>query len=386
VYNQENDHKKGKMLKRVVFGSTPLINNYYWNEALNLSGYNSKTVMFSSVTYITRDIKWDVYVPITHSKKKFLNIYFQLGNGLRAILSFIQCINQFDVFIISFDGFLIGRIPVIWRCQTYVFKMLKKKVILIPYGGDFYVYKDINSEEIKSGLLNSYPMSRKKQKNIAQRVVYWKKHADLVVPGFAYADIYKPSEADIFGNIFLTTPSPLIVDTKLWSSNRKPLKKGQMIEIAHMPNHRGFKGTDKIVEVVEELKNEGFNIRFHLIERMPNDEVRELMANKIHILIDQIYFIGYALNSIEAMASSCVVMANLSNNTYTSVYSETFLDRCPIINIDKSNIKQALIDIILDFNKINDLSLMSRKYVENFHSYEYFSVIFGEMIEVIYKT
>jgi len=257
---------------------------------------------------------------------------------------------------------------------------------LIPYGSDYFVYENINSEEIKSGLLISYPMSKRKQKNIAQRVAYWKKHANLVVPGFAFADIYNASEVNLYKNILFTMPSPLIVDTDLWSSNKKALEKGQTIEIAHMPNHRGIKGTDKIVEVVEELKNEGFNIRFNLIERVPNAEVRDLMANKIHILIDQIYLIGYALNSIEAMASSCVVMANLSNKTYTSIYSDTYLDRCPIISIDKSSLKQALIDIIRDFNKINELSLMSRKYVENFHSYEYFSVIFGKMIEVLDKN
>jgi hypothetical protein len=123
-----------------------------------------------------------------------------------------------------------------------------------------------------------------------------------------------------------------------------------------------------------------------LIERLPNYEVRELMANKIHILIDQIYFVGYALNSIEAMASSCVVMANLSNKSYTSIYSETYLDRCPIINVNKSNLKQVLTNAILDFDRINELSLLSRKYVENFHSYEYFSVIFGRMIELLEKN
>jgi hypothetical protein len=374
------------MSKRIVFGSTPIINNSYWNEALNLSGYKSKTVMFDNTSHITRVTQWDVRIPFIYSENKLLNIFFKLSNGLRAIFYFIKFIHQFDIFVISFDGFLIGKIPVIWRCQSYVFKMLKKKAIVIPYGGDFYVYRNVKSEELRLGVQESYPMSKKRQNKIAHRVTYWKEHADLVVPGFACADIYNTSEANLYKNIFFTTPSPLIVDTDLWNSNKKALEKREIIEIAHMPNHRGFKGTDKIVEVVEELKNEGFNIRFNLIERLPNDEVRELMANKIHILIDQIYFVGYALNSIEAMASSCVVMANLSNKAYTSIYSETYLDRCPIINIDKSNLKQVLTNVILDFNKINELSLLSRKYVENFHSYEYFSVIFGRMIELLDKN
>ena len=374
------------MSKRVVFGSTPLINNSYWNEALNLNGYDSKTVMFNSTTHITRNTKWDVHIPFVYSENNLLNVYFKMVNGLRAIFYFVKYINQFDIFVISFDGFLIGRIPIIWRFQSYAFKTFKKKVILIPYGGDFYVYRNVKSKEIRYGLEESYPMSKKKQNRIANRVAYWKKHADLVVPGFAYADIYEPWEANLFKNILFTTPSPLIVDTQLWSSNKKPLKQGQMIEIAHMPNHRGFKGTEKIVEVIEELKNEGFNIKFDLIEKIPNQEVKKLMTDKIHILIDQIYFIGYALNSIEAMASSCVVMANISNETYTSVYSETYLDECPVININKFNLKQELIKIILDSYKINELSRLSRQYAENFHSYKYFSVIFEEMVEMLYPA
>jgi predicted metal-dependent peptidase len=103
-------------------------------------------------------------------------------------------------------------------------------------------------------------------------------------------------------------------------------------------------------------------------------------------LIDQIYFIGYALNSIEGMMSSCVVMANISDNRYTSLYVSTYLDECPIININKSNLKHELISIIQDHPRINELSKLSRDYVEKFHSYRYFAIIFEDILLSLYQT
>lgn len=372
------------MSKRIIFGSTPIINNYYWNNALKLHGYNTKTIMFKYTTFITKSIIWDVNIKFNKSEGNFLKFLSLAILGLKSIFLFSRYIRKFDIVVISFDGFLIGRIPLIWRCQSYIFKALNIKVIIIPYGGDSYVYKYVKSEEVHQGLLDSYPMSKNRQKKISQRVNYWKKHSDLILPGFLYADLFR--KTDLNSSKILKVPSPLVIDTNTWRSNKKSIDKGQVIEIAHMPNHRGFKGTEKILEVIKELEDEGFNIKFHLIEGLPNDEVRKLLQDKIHILIDQIYATGYGLNAIEGMASSCVVMANLSDQRYTSVYAGTYLDECPIISINKSNLKHELIRIILNHNRINDLSELSRNYVENFHSYKYFSILFGDIIHSLYNT
>lgn len=372
------------MVKRIIFGSTPIINNYYWNTALKLYGYNTKTVMFKSTTFVTKSIIWDINLEYKKSERFFFKFLSLQNTGFKAIFLFIRSLNQFEIILTSFDGFLIGKIPLIWRCQYYIFKALNKKVIIIPYGGDSYVYKNIKSEEIHQGLLDSYPMSKHKQKKISRRVEYWKKHADVILPGFMHADLF--CETDLNSFKILKVPSPLIIDTNVWRSNKKPIGKGQVIEIAHMPNHRGFKGTEKILQVIKELENEGFNIKFHLIEGLPNDEVRKLLQHNVHILIDQIYAIGYGLNAIEGMASSCVVMANLSDQRYTSIYEGTYLDECPIISINKSNLKQELTNIILDYNRINELSRQSRDYVKNFHSYKYFSVLFGDILTYLHNT
>jgi hypothetical protein len=374
------------MLKKIAFGSTPLINNFYWNEALKRSGYYSKTVMFDNASFITANINWDVKLKVNIPKNKLLKLIAYVDLGIRAVILFAQCVIRYDIFVISFDGFLIGKIPLLWRCQSYIFKALKKKVIVIPYGGDSYIYKNVISTEIQKGLIDSYPMSVKQQKRITQRVDYWKKHADVILPGFMHADIFGEINIPSLEKILLRIPNTLTIDLNSWRSERKPVEAGQVIEIAHMPNHRGFKGTERIIEVVEELRNEGFNIKFHLIEKISNNSVQLLLRDRIHILIDQIYAIGYGLNAIEGMASSCVVMANISNPKYTKMYAGTFLDKCPIVSVNQFKLKQELINIILNPERLNEISDLSREYAEKYHSYKYFSTAIGEVIELLYKN
>ncbi len=370
--------------KNIAFGSTPIINNFYWSSALKQNGYNAKTVMFDNSTFITKNILWDIKIEFKASENKLLHSVLKVKTGIRAVYLFFKCLSQFDIFVISFDGFLIGKIPIIWRLQSYLFKIFNKKTIVTPYGGDSYIYSQVRSKALQNGLIESYPMSKKHQKKIKNRVNYWKKNATIILPGFMFADIFEDTEIlRLEKNPKI--PSPLIIDVDMWRSNRKPLKDRGVIEIAHMPNHRGFKGTRKIIEVVTELEKEGFNFKFSLIEGLSNDEVRVLFRDKIHILIDQVNAIGYGLNAIEGMANSCVVLANISDSRYTHMYAGTYLDVCPIISIDDSSLKSELESLLLNHERINKLSRLSREYVEKYHSYNYFTIVFQEVAEYIYK-
>jgi len=370
--------------KNIAFGSTPIINNFYWSSALNQSGYNTKTIMFDTPTFITDKISWDIKIKHKKSENKLLHYFFKINTGIRAIFLFFRYLMKFDIFVISFDGFLIGKIPIAWRFQAYLFKFFGKKSIVIPYGGDSYVYDQVRSKAIQVGLMSSYPMSEKQQRNIMKRVNYWKKHASIILPGFMCADIFQDREIFSLGKK-LRIPSPLVIDVDTWKSKRHSLKDGDIIQIAHMPNHRGFKGTEKIIEIITELEKEGFNFKFSLIEGLSNEEVKILLKERIHILIDQMNFIGYGLNAIEGMANSCVVLANISDPRYTHMYSNTYFDMCPIISINELTLKAELKKIMLNYEKITEISYLSRMYVENYHSYSYFANIFKEVENFLYK-
>ena len=152
--------------KNIAFGSTPIINNFYWSSALNQSGYNAKTIMFDTSTFITDKISWDIKIKFKISENKLLHYFFKINTGIRAIFLFFKYLLKFDIFVISFDGFLIGKIPIVWRFQAYLFKFFGKKSIVIPYGGDSYIYDQVRSKALQAGLMRSYPMSEKQQRNI----------------------------------------------------------------------------------------------------------------------------------------------------------------------------------------------------------------------------
>lgn len=371
---------------RIVFGSTSIINNYYWSEALKKNNYNSRTIMFDSPTFITKTIKWDIRIKRRKSNNKHLRFFFNFLLGVKVIFLFPFYVLKADLLVISFDGFLIGKIPLLWRTQSFFIKKFKKKILVIPYGSDSYVYKKVASSEIQNGLIDSYPMSDRDQKQIEKRVLYWLRRADLIIPGFMHIDIFTGKEAKYSTKDPFRLPSPLVIDVDSWSAKRSPISAGDCLEIAHMPNHRGYKGTSVITKVVEELQKEGYKIKFHLIEGVPNEQVKNLLCNRIHILIDQIYAIGYGLNAIEGMSSSCVVLSNLSNKEYIEMYENTYLAECPIVSVNKFTLKQELEKILSNPTTINDLSKKSRAYVEKYHSYDFFSKIFKDILDQLYQV
>jgi hypothetical protein len=67
------------------------------------------------------------------------------------------------------------------------------------------------------------------------------------------------------------------------------------------------------------------------------------------------------------------------------MYANTYLDSCPIISINEVTLKIELKKIILNHERINEISQASRKYAENYHSYDYFVKVFKEVAEFLYK-
>ena len=141
-------------------------------------------------------------------------------------------------------------------------KLAKKKTVLIPYGADAYVYREIRSVNSIHGLLLSYPQHAKLQEKIARRVSYWRSKADVVIPGFM--------GPDGFGRWDVLVPSPLCIDTTAWHpSVKRNFADGKTgtVFIAHAPNHRGCKGTEFILEAIQRLKAEGLRVELILIEK-----------------------------------------------------------------------------------------------------------------------
>jgi hypothetical protein len=157
------------------------------------------------------------------------------------------------------------------------------------------------------------------------------------------------------------------------------------VKVIHTPNHRGVKGTEFLVKAVEELREEGLKVELLLVERMPNEEVRRLMAEEADILTEQFIATGYAMSGIEGMASGLPVMANLEHEAYTRVFRRySYLNECPILSTTPETLKENLRVLVTNPELREELGRAGRRYAEKYHSEETARYMFEAVYEKIW--
>jgi len=350
---------------RFVFGSTPVINFSHWSKLLSASGYTCSSFV-NEVYRINQDQDWDIVRE--HDKWR---AFFPLS----LLLDFCNSLSNYDIYVMSCDGFLIGQTK-LWRLQRVAFKFCRCKSVVLPYGADAYVYSKVKSNMTLHGLMISYPQAARNQRNIEKRVDYWVKYADIFIPGMM--------GLDGFGRWDTPTPSMLQIDLELWEPSRRKNfssgKNGEVV-IGHSSNHRGFKGTDTIKRVVEELKQEGLEVKFLALEGRQNSEVREILQSEVDILVEQLLFTGYALSAIEGMACQLPVITNMEDSNalnYLNVYS--FLGSHPLVSASSENLKEKLRELIVNPELRVTVGRKSRGYVERHHSQAACTYLFKSII------
>ena len=113
---------------------------------------------------------------------------------------------------------------------------------------------------------------------------------------------------------------------------------------------------------VTKLKREGLPFEFQLVEKMPNTEVRELLA-KADIVVDQLFSQTVAGFALESLATGNVVLAK-----YNSEYSHIPSD-CPVVNVTVDTLPTELRRFVLNGDLRRQLAYAGREYVERYHSH-----------------
>lgn len=360
-----------KKRKRIIWGPVPIINNKYWSEAVKEAGYDSQTLMFEYYAINQKDdfdLYYDELVP-----------RWIPNNNIRTAFSFIcafyYIIHNASVIVMPLSGgpFMYTFLH---RIEAQLFKFAGVKTILIPYGSDAYQYSKVIDLSLRNGLLLSYPDRARSEASIQRRVQYWVKHADIMLTGIMI---------DGIGRWDITKPSVLMINTNLWQSKIKySMNDGRNgpVKIMHTPNHRGFKGTEFLINAVDELKKDGLHIELVLLEKVPNHKVQELMQ-EVDILVEQL-ILGYAMSALEGMASGLPVISNLENEPYTRVFRRyAYLNECPILSASPETIKENLRILITHPELRKELGEASRLYVEKYHSYKTAQYLFGSIFKVI---
>ena len=356
---------------RLVWGMTPIISNKYWSAAMRQRGYASQTLMTGYYNAINSKQDFDEYV--------FDRYFALLPRAAKVVLMFWESLFRFDVFFISCEGWLLGKTPLRFL-EAFILRVAGKKTIILPYGGDSYVYRNLASAPLAHGLMLSYPAAARTQDAIEKRVQYWARHGDAIIPGCA--------TPDGFGRWSTLTPSIVHIDSDSWlPSTRHSLANGKndTVYITHSPNHTGFKGTEFVVDAVEKLKAEGLKVELRLLQKLQNTEVKRILAEETDILVEQIIFTGYALSAIEGMACGLPVLSNLKDESYTLMQRRwSFLDECPIVSTSPENIIDNLRLLITNPALRAELGRASRQYVEKYHNLNAAAELYSSAIDYVY--
>lgn len=353
---------------RIVWGSTPLINNIYWSKAMRGGGFCSETFMFNYYSISNRED----FDRILEEEYRWCPLV------MRPYLGFISALVRYDVVFTSFDGFLLAT-PLLRRLQIQIFRLARIKTVVIPYGSDAYVYSRVRSTSLFQGLMISYPHLAKEQGRIARNVDYWCSGADVVIPGLMGFDGL--GRSDVIGS------SALALDLDMWMpSTRQSNADGTSgtVIIGHAPNHRGFKGTEFVVHAVRQLEAAGLRVELKLLEGLKNTEVRKVFSEDIDIVVEQLIFTGHGLNALEGMASGIPVICNLEDEQYLLPARRwSFFGECPLVSASPESLIEVLRELITRPELRHELGLMSRQYVEKYHGLDSSRYLFSAVIDFL---
>lgn len=139
---------------------------------------------------------------------------------------------------------------------------------------------------------------------------------------------------------------------------------GDILRVAHAPNHGHFKGTRLLVEAIERLVREGEKIELVSVQGVPNKKVIELFGGS-HIVADQFVAGFHGYTALEAMALGRPVLCFLRND-------QMMIDpaTCPIINTRPEQIYDVLKRCLRGEIDLNEAGKNGRRYVEQHYSLE----------------
>ncbi len=356
---------------QLIWGPTPIISNQYWSEAMRQVGWNSIALMSTSPKVRrakNQGLYFDDLVP------KWIKPWW-LKDDSAACAAMLYIIRHAKVVHLFFQGGPLGQ-TALWWLEAYLFRWAGIQTIVMPYGGDAYMYSLVVNPSLRHGLLTHWPHIAKQESKITQRVNYWTRHANIMLTGLM---------VDGMGRWDVPVYNMICIDSKEWlpkSVYSSYDGRNGPVKVIHTPNHRGFKGTEFLIQAVEELQQEGLQVELTLLEGVPNSRVRQLIQ-EMDILAEQ-FIVGYALSGIEGMVSGLPVLSNLEHDIHTQFFRRyAYLNECPIVSTAPETIKQNLRALVTHPELREELGRAGRKYVDKYHSYTTTQYLFGSIYEQI---
>lgn len=221
----------------------------------------------------------NVIIELNYLKRKLKKHFFIFAIPLHFIeksliaIFFFECLLKYNVFIFSYAS------TFFFYKDLLLLKLFNKKVIYIFHGSDarppylsgrFYV-------ELNGG---SSKQIYKRTKFIKNRIKFIERYSDHII-------------SSIFIGQFFTKPFlnwyqigiPLIPQNVAHKKSTNPDK---TFTILHSPSFPLIKGSQKIIETIDSLKNDGYNINLKILTKVQNKEVL-IAIQDADLVVDQLY-------------------------------------------------------------------------------------------------
>jgi glycosyltransferase involved in cell wall biosynthesis len=300
-----------------------------YRQGLRSIGVDAKVVIFDEHPF---DYPADIEFKFTGNKyikflKRTLNRFIQLP----------RLIHNFDVFHFVYGGSLLP-----YNLDVPILKLFGKKIVVTFVGSDIRVRNIAEDEKLN--------ISKRKR-----RAQFWEKYADAIISFPEYSQL-------------LTRKYHIITlgyDLEYWKpfTSSKFKKDNDKILIVHAPSHRGKKGTEYVIKVIESLIKEGYKVDFKLLEKLPNYEVRE-WVNISDIVVDQLIRGWHGAFAVESMALAKPTLCYINEEWKKDV---EYAKNLPLVNTTPDTIYDNLKLLIENPDLRRELGEKGREYVEEVH-------------------
>lgn len=335
---------------RILIGVEEIANigNTY-TQAFRSLGHDASCIVWHRKLFY-KDAIYDrvIFETDIHSKKHFLGpIYRWFPYKIEATQEFLRRLGETDVFIYLFAS---SYLP--YLLDYPILKLAGKKLVSVFCGDDIrYGNAVLHYAKARGYLDEISPYLETRSRELEDlflkklyRVRFSERWSDLIISSPEMGQLQKKG--------YMRLHIPLVLENYSFKVHGRAIPK-----IIHAPSNRGVKGTDVIVQAVEELKEEGMKFEFSLLENVPNEKVKEKLTES-DIVVSQLYGDVFSTFSEEGMATGNAVIGRFVPD---SVPGDP-----PAINATRFTVKDRIREMIVDIEGRIQLSYAARAYAEKY--------------------
>jgi|SRR5690554_620345 len=143
-------------------------------------------------------------------------------------------------------------------------------------------------------------------------------------------------------------------------------KNDDVCRIVHSPTNRRYRGTETIIEVIEELKKVR-DFEFYLLENMPRSEVLEIKSRcdiGIECTGEYLGITGYGKSGLEMLALGAPVITSM-----TEEYSRWLPENPFVVANTREELYDKLLELIDNPDLVQEKGKASKLWVEKYHGF-----------------